>query len=134
MPASRWREVFPHLAFVRPAATSSQIEDADWGAVDAVFCGLPHGTTQEITKEILDDHPKVKIIDMSADFRLRDPETYKKWYGARPCGDSTSRPRPSTASPSTTATAIAEARLVACPGCYPDRRAAGAAAAGRGPA
>jgi hypothetical protein len=73
-------DVFPHLGFVDlPDLTT--IDDADWGAVDAVFCGLPHGTTQEITKKVLADHPKIKFIDMSADFRLDDPETYKAWYG-----------------------------------------------------
>ncbi|KAB2874192.1 MAG: N-acetyl-gamma-glutamyl-phosphate reductase, partial [Bauldia sp.] len=39
-------EVFPHLGFVDlPGLTT--IEAADWRTVDAVFCGLPHGTTQE---------------------------------------------------------------------------------------
>ena len=73
-------EVFPHFSFVDlPRLTT--VDDADWGSVDAVFCGLPHGTTQEITRSVLAKHPKVKFIDMSADFRLRDPDTYKTWYG-----------------------------------------------------
>ena len=94
------------------------IEEADWGAVDAVFCGLPHGTTQAITKEIFEKYPDIKIIDMSADFRLRDPAVYKEWYGhehrrARHPGEAvyglTEHYRE----------AIRGARLVACPGCYP---------------
>jgi len=110
-------EVFPHFSFVElPRLTA--IEDADWASVDAVFCGLPHGTTQEITRSVLAKHPKIKFIDMSADFRLRDPETYKTWYGhehqamdlqAEAVYGLTEHYR----------TAIRDARLVACPGCYP---------------
>ena len=50
-------------------------------ALDAVFCGLPHGTTQEITAAVLAANPAIKVIDMSADFRLRDMATYAEWYG-----------------------------------------------------
>ncbi|MBZ0230048.1 MAG: N-acetyl-gamma-glutamyl-phosphate reductase, partial [Bauldia sp.] len=110
-------EVFPHLGFVDlPGLTT--IEAADWRTVDAVFCGLPHGTTQEITKAVLAEHPAIKVIDMSADFRLRNPETYKTWYGhehrALDLQDEavyglTEHYR----------SAIGDARLVACPGCYP---------------
>ena len=110
-------EVFPHLGFVDlPRLTT--VDEADWGSIDAVFCGLPHGTTQEITKKVLAEHPHIKFIDMSADFRLRDPETYKTWYGhehlaldlqAEAVYGLTEHYR----------TAIRDARLVACPGCYP---------------
>jgi len=110
-------EVFPHFSFVElPKLTT--IEEADWSSVDAVFCGLPHGTTQEITKAVLAKHPGLKFIDMSADFRLRDPEVYKTWYGhehqalalqGEAVYGLTEHYR----------SAIADARLVACPGCYP---------------
>jgi len=110
-------DVFPHLGFVElPDLTT--IEDADWSKVDAVFCGLPHGTTQEITKKVLADHPAIKFIDMSADFRLDNADTYKAWYGhehqapelqAEVVYGLTEHYRE----------AIAKARLVACPGCYP---------------
>jgi N-acetyl-gamma-glutamyl-phosphate reductase len=110
-------EVFPHFSFVElPKLTT--VEAADWSSVDAVFCGLPHGTTQEIAKSVLEHHPQVKFIDMSADFRLRDPAVYKTWYGhehqaldlqAEAVYGLTEHYR----------TAIRDARLVACPGCYP---------------
>jgi len=110
-------EVFPHFSFVDlPRLTT--IEEADWGSVDAVFCGLPHGTTQEITRSVLAKHPKVRFIDMSADFRLRNPETYKAWYGS----DHAAMDLQAEAVYGLTEhyrTAIRDARLVACPGCYP---------------
>ena len=110
-------EVFPHFSFVDlPRLTT--IEDTDWGSVDAVFCGLPHGTTQAITKTVLTEHPGIRFIDMSADFRLRDPETYKAWYG----NEHVARDLQAEAVYGLTEhyrTAIRDARLVACPGCYP---------------
>jgi N-acetyl-gamma-glutamyl-phosphate reductase len=110
-------EVFPHLGFVSlPRLTT--VEEADWGAVDAVFCGLPHGTTQEIAKRVLADHPKLKFIDMSADFRLRDPETYRTWYGHEHLAPDLQREAVYGLTEHYR-DAIRGARLVACPGCYP---------------
>src|SRR5882672_5411815 len=56
-------------------------EKVDWTKLDAVFCGLPHGTTQEITAAVMAANPAIKILDMSADFRLRDMSAYAQWYG-----------------------------------------------------
>jgi len=47
--------------------------------VDIVFLALPHGVSMKIVPHIVE--LGVKIIDMSADFRLKDPEDYKRWYG-----------------------------------------------------
>lgn len=49
--------------------------------LDIVFFALPHGTSSKmITEKILD---KIKIIDLSADFRLKSAELYEKWYGLK---------------------------------------------------
>jgi N-acetyl-gamma-glutamyl-phosphate reductase len=56
----------------------SRHEDHDWKDVDCVFCCLPHATTQDIIKA-LPEH--LKIIDLSADFRLKDVNSYAEWYG-----------------------------------------------------
>lgn len=110
-------EVFPHLRGLNLPALVT-VEEANWAEVDAVFCGLPHGTTQQITNSVLKTHPHVKFIDMSADFRLRDADTYQQWYGIKHQalelqGEAvyglTEHYRDD----------IAKARLVACPGCYP---------------
>jgi N-acetyl-gamma-glutamyl-phosphate reductase len=110
-------EVFPHLAFV-PLPKLTTVEQVDWQGLDAVFAGLPHGTTQEIAKTVLAANPRIKFIDMSADFRLRDPKTYRTWYGAEHAaldlqGEAVYGLTEHNRS------AIAKARLVACPGCYP---------------
>ena len=70
-------EVFPflrHLDLPRLA----KIDEIDFSNVDLCFCALPHATTQEVVARL----PKtLKIVDLSADFRLRDPAEYQKWYG-----------------------------------------------------
>ena len=46
---------------------------------DLVFTAVPHGTATEIVKALYDR--EVKVIDLSADYRLHNPEDYDKWYG-----------------------------------------------------
>jgi N-acetyl-gamma-glutamyl-phosphate reductase len=107
-------DVFPHLGFIQ-APPLVKAEDADWATCDAVFCGLPHGTAQDI---IVTLPGSVKIIDMSADFRLKDTGAYAKWYGRQHVAPHLVQ----DAAYGLTEfyrEQIAAARLVACPGCYP---------------
>ncbi len=69
--------VFPHLRHL-DLPVLQKIEDIAFDAVDLVFCALPHATSQAVIRELPKD---VKIVDLSADFRLRDPAAYEKWYG-----------------------------------------------------
>ena len=69
--------VFPHLRHL-DLPRLVRIEDLDLGGIDMVFCALPHGTTQEVIAALPRDQ---KIVDLSADFRLRDPAVYAEWYG-----------------------------------------------------
>ena len=109
------RAVFKHFAHV-PLPDLIKVDDADWGSVDAVFCGLPHGTTQAITKGIFESYPTVKIIDMSADFRLRDADVYKEWYGLDHVATDI-QPEAVYGLTEHYRRDIAKARLIACPGC-----------------
>ncbi|MEL7105502.1 MAG: N-acetyl-gamma-glutamyl-phosphate reductase [Pseudomonadota bacterium] len=70
--------VFPHLRHL-DLPDLVKIEDLELAAVDLVFCALPHATSQRVIAG-LPDH--VKVVDLSADFRLRDPGAYETWYGA----------------------------------------------------
>lgn len=107
-------QVFPHLASLDlPILVTS--DEVDWDTVDVAFCGLPHGTAHS---EIAKLPETVKVIDMSADFRLRDLGTYAEWYGGKHSAPKllegavyglTEHYRDH----------IKSARLVACPGCYP---------------
>ena len=69
--------VFPHLRHLDlPPLTG--IDAVDFGGVDLVFCALPHATSQAVIAAL----PRgPKVVDLSADFRLRDPAVYEQWYG-----------------------------------------------------
>jgi len=70
-------EVFP---FLRHLALPSlqKIDEIDFSKVDLCFCALPHATSQAVVAALPRD---LKIVDLSADFRLRDPAAYQTWYG-----------------------------------------------------
>ena len=110
-------EVFPHF-FMLDLPRLIEWEKVDWSGLDAVFCGLPHGTTQEIIAAVLTANPAIKILDMSADFRLRDKDVYAQWYGH-------AHRAPELQHEAVYGLTefyrekIKAARLVACPGCYP---------------
>lgn len=70
-------DVFPHLRHLN-LPTLCKIDEINFEGVDLVFCALPHATSQRVIKA-LPQH--VKIVDLSADFRLRDVAEYAKWYG-----------------------------------------------------
>jgi len=71
------REVFPFLRHL-DLPDLVKIEDIDFTDVDLAFCALPHATSQAVIAELPLD---LKIVDLSADFRLRDPKAYEEWYG-----------------------------------------------------
>lgn len=69
--------VFPHLRHL-DLPMLSKIDEIDFSGIDLCFCALPHKTSQEVISA-LPSH--LRIVDLSADFRLRDPAEYEKWYG-----------------------------------------------------
>ncbi|MEK8089829.1 N-acetyl-gamma-glutamyl-phosphate reductase [Thermithiobacillus plumbiphilus] len=101
---------FYDLAFSEP----DPLRLAD--ACDVVFFATPHGVAMDLAPQLLERG--VKVIDLGADFRLRDPESFARWYGM----DHRSRDWLAQAVyglPETRRNEIREARLVANPGCYP---------------
>lgn len=70
-------QVFPHLRHL-DLPPLVKIEDIDFTGIDLCFCALPHKTSQEVIAAL---PPGLKVVDLSADFRLRDPDAYQKWYG-----------------------------------------------------
>jgi N-acetyl-gamma-glutamyl-phosphate reductase len=48
---------------------------------DLIFCALPHATTQKVIQQTFKVLPAIRIVDLSADFRLADPAAYARWYG-----------------------------------------------------
>ncbi len=72
-------EVFPHLRHLDLPALV-KIDAVDFTNVDLCFCALPHATSQKVIAALPET---LKIVDLSADFRLRDPDEYAKWYGGK---------------------------------------------------
>lgn len=108
------RAVYPHLGGL-DLPDLVPWEQADWSGLDVVFCGLPHGTTQEIVATM----PRgLKVVDLSADFRLRDPKVYAQWYGHEHRALDLQEEAVYGLTELNRA-AVKSARLVACPGCYP---------------
>ncbi|MGD2142831.1 MAG: N-acetyl-gamma-glutamyl-phosphate reductase, partial [Candidatus Bathyarchaeota archaeon] len=83
-------------------------------ACDMVFLATPHGASKDLAPPLLDR--SLRVIDLSADFRLKNPEDYPRWYGWE-------HPRPELLEgaayglPELHREEIRGANLVACPGC-----------------
>jgi N-acetyl-gamma-glutamyl-phosphate reductase len=108
--------LYPSLAAAYPALTFTDYAPEQLAGLDLVFCGLPHGASQAIVPE-LRTHVK-HVVDLAADFRLRDPATYAQWYGE-------AHEAPELLDefvyglPELHRDALRSATLVAAPGCYP---------------
>ncbi|HSL57369.1 MAG TPA: N-acetyl-gamma-glutamyl-phosphate reductase [Acidimicrobiales bacterium] len=76
---SRVADLYPGLAAAWPDLVFVPYAPELADGVDLVFLGLPHGASQALVPELLDR--EVTVVDLAADFRLRDPELYPRWYG-----------------------------------------------------
>ena len=70
-------DVFPHLRHMS-LPRLQKIADIHVEQADLVFCALPHATSQAVIRA-LPEH--VKVVDLSADFRIGDLNVYSQWYG-----------------------------------------------------
>lgn len=105
--------IFPHLGRLQ-LPELIKIEDADFGALDAVFCCLPHATTQRVVRELPSG---LRVVDLSADFRLRDTTLYEETY-KHPHEAPELQQEAVYGLTEQYRDAIRSARLVANPGCY----------------
>lgn len=109
-------EIYPQAPDVPLIDPDDVDSDGLWSKVDVVFLCLPHAAAAATAVKAL--HHNVRVIDLSADFRLRDANVYAKWYGHN-------HPAPELMAEAVyglTEFARGElpgAKLVAVPGCYP---------------
>ena len=83
---------------------------------DVVFFATPNGTAMLMAEQLLTRN--VKVIDLSADFRIQDDKEWSKWYGMEhACPDLISEAVYGL--PEINREAIKKTNLLACPGCYP---------------
>ncbi len=107
--------VFPSLRGYDGLAFSSLAPDAVAQEAEVVFAAVPHQAAMAIVPEYLDRG--LRVIDLSADFRLRDKAVYEAWY--QPHSASQLLAEAVYGLPELYSSRIASARLVANPGCYP---------------
>ncbi len=107
-------EVFPHLGgYGLPDLV--KIEQLKWDGLDFIFCALPHGTTQEVVAGLPSG---LKVVDLSADFRLSDPAEYAIWYGHEHRAVGLQK-EVAYGLTEFNRQGVRKARVVANPGCYP---------------
>ena len=112
-------EVYPRFAH-HEKAQALKFMDADPKQVareaEIIFLALPHGLAAEFAKPLL--QAGARVVDLSADFRIKDAAVYKEFYGH-------DHPAPDLLGqavyglPEIYREKIRDAKLVACPGCYP---------------
>ncbi|MBV7256784.1 N-acetyl-gamma-glutamyl-phosphate reductase [Pacificimonas sp. WHA3] len=107
-------DIWPHFAAYPELPPLVTADEIDWAGIDVVFGCLPHATSAALLSGLSGP----RIIDLSADFRLDDADSYARWYG-------TAHPAPQLMTKAVyglteyAAEELPDARLVACPGCYP---------------
>jgi N-acetyl-gamma-glutamyl-phosphate reductase len=106
----------PSLAAAYPGLAYEESDPARFEGLDLVFCGLPHGESQRIVPEL---RTRVGlVVDLAADFRLKDAALYPQWYGEEHSApellDDAVYGLPELFRPG-----LAGATLVASAGCYP---------------
>lgn len=112
-------QLYPHLIHYN-LPILQKVEEVDFSEIDVVFGCLPHTASQETFKKILDDEKNshLKIIDLSADFRLENISDYEKWYEHEHVAKDL-QPQAIYALPEIHRNKIKKHSLLANPGCYP---------------
>ncbi|HTY22088.1 MAG TPA: N-acetyl-gamma-glutamyl-phosphate reductase [Desulfomonilaceae bacterium] len=108
-------EVFPFVSGTNDFRFSTLEQAKVSIKADVVFLALPHGESAGVVRPLLE--AGVKVVDLSADLRLHDPEVYAKWYGKHK--DPELLERVVYGLPEIHRDMLKDADVVANPGCYP---------------
>ena len=107
-------EIYPHLKF-NNLPNISKLSNAALKQVKVLFSCLPHGELQNYISKIPTD---IKIIDVSADFRLSDSKLFEEFYASKHKAKKYLK-EAVYGLPEHNKQAIKNKRIIACPGCYP---------------
>ncbi len=108
-------DFFPRFSAVNLEFSNPDIEQIAKNA-DFAFLALPHGLAAEFAEPLI--NKKITVIDLSADFRIKNPEIYKKYYGESHTAPSL-LDKSTYGLPELNRELIRNSKLIACPGCYP---------------
>ncbi len=95
----------------------SRVNQIKWKNIDLVFLSLPNGEAQKIIKKVFFKYKNLKFIDLSADFRLRNKNLYKKYYNVHHASNLINSSIYSICELSKNK--IKKYRIISNPGCYP---------------
>ena len=109
-------DYFPSLRGIYPDLYFQTPDQADLAACDVVFFATPNGVAMQEAPALL--AAGVKVVDLSADYRIQDIATWQQWYGMTHASPEWV-PRAVYGLSELNRSAIAQAQLVANPGCYP---------------
>tara|TARA_Y100000590_G_C15628402_1_gene980234 strand:- start:311 stop:1336 length:1026 start_codon:yes stop_codon:yes gene_type:complete len=93
----------------------SDVRKIDWNKLDVIFTALPNGEAQKLANKIPEN---VKLIDLSADFRLNNYKDYEKWYGLNHYSKKLIK-KSIYAITEFSKSSLKKYKIIACPGCYP---------------
>ncbi|MGM0609778.1 MAG: N-acetyl-gamma-glutamyl-phosphate reductase [Thermodesulfobacteriota bacterium] len=112
------KKLFPYVQGLQCAdlAVSSPDTDDLAGNCDLVFLAVPHGTAMHLGARLF--QAGIKVVDLSADFRLREASVYEEWYNLKH-EQTVCLGHAVYGLPELYAEKIKEASLIANPGCYP---------------
>ncbi|HWR44432.1 N-acetyl-gamma-glutamyl-phosphate reductase [Sporomusa sp.] len=80
-PGTAINEIYPHFTRFYGKALASLAElDKMAAQSEVIFIGLPHGHAMEVGRKATAVNPKIKIIDLGADYRFKDHDVYEQWY------------------------------------------------------
>ncbi len=109
-------EVYPALSGITDAVFIDVYPEAIARSAELALLAVPHTASMALTPLLLDGG--MRVVDASADFRLRDPAQYEQWYEV-PHGAPHLLEEAVYGLPELDRAPLADARLVAAPGCYP---------------
>ncbi len=111
----KFSDVYPHLDGVSDVVLKA-LPEVQQDQTDVVFCCLPHRSAMSVVPSFLEK--QVKVVDLSADFRMETAESYNRWYGVEHSCPHLLR-EAVYGLPELNRDQISKASLVANPGCYP---------------
>lgn len=113
---SRLSDFYPVLRGTSADIVLSSPDELDPAQLEIVFLAVPHTSAMALVPSLIEGG--AKVVDLSADFRLKDAASYEEWYKV-PHSAPQYLEQAVYALPELKSDAIAQAQLLACPGCYP---------------
>lgn len=108
-----YSDVYPHLSGIQEDSLIN-VEEAE--GIDVMFVAAPPGVSSELTPKLV--KKGMKVVDLSGDFRLKDPRQYEEWYHRPPAADDLLKDAVYGLS-ELNKVSISSCRILSNPGCYP---------------